>query len=80
MGPDLTWFDGRTLVLLVGAVIVAFQLGAVFGYAQGWLDGVERRRWEAAQQANLDGDRKRALRVIDGGCSAAEVYDFEAER
>lgn len=76
---DLTFIDGRVLVLLVGVTVVAFNLGAVFGYAQGWLDGREERDWNAAEERRLHRDSDRALRVIDGGCSA-RVYDFERER
>lgn len=76
---DLAWFDGRVLLLVIAVGVLAFQLGGILGYARGVLDGRDQRDADIEEKRRCDSDRRRALRVIDGGCSA-RVYDFEAER
>lgn len=69
---DLTWFDGRDLLLLVVAGAVLFHLGRVLGRAEAYDDGYDDGRLDRIAE-------RPSAPVLQLVPRPRKVYDFESE-
>lgn len=73
---DLTWFDGRDLLLLIVVAAFMFHLGRLLGRVEGYDDGYDDGRVARLADPPPRPVLQLVLQLVPRRC---QVYDFDRE-